>query len=71
VKIKLDENLPSELATDLRAFGHDTDTVVDENLGGFADPDVIAAATLEKRILFTLDKGSPIFSGIRFTPTRV
>jgi len=33
VKFKLDENLPVELATDLRERGYDADTVHDEGLG--------------------------------------
>jgi hypothetical protein len=33
VKFKLDENLPLELATDLRELGYDADTVHDEGLG--------------------------------------
>ena len=57
MKFKLDENLPVELATDLRGLGHDADTVVDEGLGGAADPAVVDAALAADRILFTLDKG--------------
>jgi predicted nuclease of predicted toxin-antitoxin system len=57
VKLKLDENLPAELATDLRALGHDADTVIDEGLGGAPDPAVLEAARATDRILFTLDKG--------------
>jgi predicted nuclease of predicted toxin-antitoxin system len=41
VRFKLDENLPVELATELRAMGHDTDTVVDEGLCGEADPGIV------------------------------
>jgi len=37
VKIKLDENLPVELANDFRMLGHDADTVYDEGLGGAED----------------------------------
>ncbi|MGO9262748.1 MAG: DUF5615 family PIN-like protein [Bryobacteraceae bacterium] len=40
MKFKLDENLPIDLVTDLRALGHDADTVVDEGLGGAAHPSV-------------------------------
>jgi predicted nuclease of predicted toxin-antitoxin system len=57
VKFKLDENLPVELATDLRGLGHDADTVTDEGLRGAADPAVVDAALAADRILFTLDKG--------------
>ena len=34
MRFKLDENLPVELAAELRAMGHDTDTVADERLCG-------------------------------------
>jgi hypothetical protein len=57
VKFKLDENLPIDLVTDLRALGHDAGTVVDEGLGGAADPAVVDAAFTADRILLTLDKG--------------
>ena len=46
-----------ELATDLRGFGHDADTVTGEGLGGAADPAVVDAAFAADRIPFTLDKG--------------
>jgi predicted nuclease of predicted toxin-antitoxin system len=57
VKLKLDENLPHDLATALRREGHDVHTVVDEQLAGESDPVVVAAATDEGRILLTLDRG--------------
>ena len=57
VKFKIDENLPSELAVDLRNLGHEANTVFDEGLAGAADPVLIAAATAEKRLLLTLNKG--------------
>lgn len=57
MRIKLDENLPNELAEDLKRLGHDTDTVLEEGLRGAADPDVVKAAFTDDRILFTLDKG--------------
>jgi hypothetical protein len=57
VRFKLDENLPVELAVELRAMGHDTDTVLDEGLSGEADPAVVNAASAAARILLTLDKG--------------
>jgi predicted nuclease of predicted toxin-antitoxin system len=57
VKFKIDENLPSELAVDLRALGHDADTVFGESLAGAKDAVLMAVASSEKRILLTLDKG--------------
>jgi hypothetical protein len=70
MRFKLDENLPVELVTDLRDLRHDADTVADEGLRGAADPAVVDAASAADRILFTLDKGSPISSAIRFTNMR-
>lgn len=57
MRFKLDENLPVELAPELRAMGHDTDTVADEGLCGEVDPVVVEAAAHADRILLTLDKG--------------
>lgn len=57
MRIKLDENLPTELAEDLKNLGHDADTVLEEGLRGAIDPDVVQAAFEAGRILFTLDKG--------------
>ncbi len=57
MKLKLDENLPRDLADDLAAGGLDIDTVVDEGLGGAADEAVVEAATADDRILLTLDRG--------------
>jgi predicted nuclease of predicted toxin-antitoxin system len=57
VKFKLDENLPIELASDLRALEHNVDTVHDEGLRGAPDQAVVEAALTANRVLFTLDKG--------------
>ena len=57
MKFKLDENLPVELAAELGAMGHDTDTVAGEGLRGASDPAVVEAASNADRILLTLDKG--------------
>lgn len=57
MKFKIDENLPSELAADLRDLGHEADTVFDEGLVGAKDPVLMAVVASEKRILLTLDKG--------------
>jgi len=57
MRIKLDENLPAEVADDLRDLGHDVETVVQEELGGRSDKVVLAAARRERRTLITLDKG--------------
>ena len=57
MKFKIDENLPGELAADLRDLGHEADTVFGESLAGTQDPILLAVASSEKRILLTLDKG--------------
>lgn len=57
MRFKLDENLPLELAADLRLQGHDADTVPEENLAGEADSVIVAAALEERGVLLTLDKG--------------
>ena len=57
MKLKLDENLPHELAAALRGEGHDVHTVADEQLTGESDPVIVAAATDEGRFLLTLDRG--------------
>lgn len=57
MKFKLDENLPAELASDLRGLGHQADTVFEEGLAGAADPVILAAAHTEGRVILTLDKG--------------
>jgi predicted nuclease of predicted toxin-antitoxin system len=62
VNIKLDENLPAQLARALTALGHDTDTVPQEGLGGKPDPDIWAAAQTTGRFFITLDLD---FSNIR------
>ncbi len=57
MRIKLDENLPAELADDLVRLGHLVDTVVGDGLEGRADPLVTDAARRARRCLFSLDKG--------------
>lgn len=54
MKIKLDENLPDELA-DLLAADHDVHTVRGESLAGRDDRTVFAAAVRERRVLITQD----------------
>jgi len=55
MKIKLDENLPADLAPELTRVGHDVHTVPDERLGGRPDQDIFAAAQREGRFLVTQD----------------
>jgi predicted nuclease of predicted toxin-antitoxin system len=57
MRFKVDENLPVEIAEDLRLLGHAADTVAEEGLAGAADSQVVELARLERRVLLTLDKG--------------
>jgi predicted nuclease of predicted toxin-antitoxin system len=65
MKFKVDENLPVEVADLLRAAGHDADTVLDEGLGGAADPALATLVRREDRALLTLGVG---FADIRSYP---
>ena len=62
---KINENLPMEAVTLLRAAGWDCSTVYEEALNGAADPDISAACRTEERVLFTLDQD---FADIRTYP---
>ncbi len=55
MKVKLDENMPADLATLLVKGGHDVHGVLDESLGGSADSVIVEAARREERILMTFD----------------
>lgn len=57
MRIKLDENLPESARSPLTDAGHDTDTAHAEGLDGADDPDVLAGATADGRLLITLDRG--------------
>ncbi len=61
MKLKLDENLPHDLA----GHGHGVETVTDEGLAGSHDTVVLRAATDEDRVLLTLDRG---FGDVRSYP---
>lgn len=66
MRIKLDENVPSDLAETLSAGGHDTDTSPQEQLRGQPDEVVWTAAQEARRFLITQDMD---FSDIRrFAP---
>jgi len=65
MRIKLDENMPHDLAEFLRSSGHQVATVAEENLSGADDPAVVERATEEERLLMTFDIG---FADIRKFP---
>ncbi len=57
MKFKVDENLPVELLADLRAGGHEAQTVPDEGITGSPDSTVMKRVQVEGRVLLTMDKG--------------
>ena len=67
MRVKLDENLPTELKRLFIDSGHDADTVLDEGMGGASDPEVLAACLAEERVLVTQDAD---FADIRAYPPR-
>jgi hypothetical protein len=57
VRFKLDENLPIELLENLRAPGHEGESVRDEGLTGVPDAGLLEHVRHEQRVLLTMDKG--------------
>lgn len=55
MKFKVDENLPEEVVTELRAHKHDVMSVADQGLAGKDDAVVAARVRDEARCLITLD----------------
>ena len=55
--IKVDEDLPRASVLRLRAYGHDSMSVIDEGLGGASDEALWQAVQEEGRFLITADKG--------------
>lgn len=55
MRLKLDENLPDEIAVVLGSLGHDADTVRAEGLSGAKDIEVLTRAGADDRTLVTLD----------------
>jgi predicted nuclease of predicted toxin-antitoxin system len=55
MKFKLDENLGPSIQSLFREYGHDCATTREEGLGGADDPDILAAAVSEGRVLVTTD----------------
>ena len=65
MKVKVDENLPREVADLLREAGHDAVTVGAEGLSGRPDRTIASLVRREDRVLLTLDLD---FSDIRAYP---
>jgi predicted nuclease of predicted toxin-antitoxin system len=55
MRLKIDENLPVDVAVLLRQAGHDPSTVLEQGLGGQPDQDVARVCAAEGRALLTLD----------------
>ena len=55
LRIKLDENLPTDLVPALASMGHDVETVPGEGLASHPDRDIEDAARAEGRFLVTQD----------------
>ena len=65
MRFKIDENLPVELADELRAAGHEAATVDDQRLVGASDCHLPEVCKAEGRVLATLDLD---FADIRTYP---
>lgn len=65
IAVKVDEDLPIEVAEAVRAHGYEAQTVVEQELTGSADDQLWRILQREKRCLFTADKG---FADIRLRP---
>ena len=63
--MKIDENLPAEVAEAFLEAGHDARTVPQQGLGGFLDPIVMRHCRAEGRCLVTLDTD---FGNVRAYP---
>ena len=55
MRIKLDENLPLQIATKLKTRAHDVHTADEEGLSGRSDEEIWEAAQRERRFLITQD----------------
>lgn len=65
LRIKVDEDLPLQVAALLQEVGHQVETITGEGLGGATDAALWAAVRAEGRFLVTADKG---FADIRAHP---
>jgi predicted nuclease of predicted toxin-antitoxin system len=69
--LKLDENMPEQLAVALRQLGHNVHTVPDENLARHSDATIWAAAQSEQRFLITQDLDFPMTGAFNPAPMQV
>ncbi len=63
--IKVDEDLPNIAAKMLREYEYEAESVIEQGMGGWKDPDLWRVVQAEKRFLVTADKG---FADIRIYP---
>lgn len=69
MKLKVDENLPVEVAVMLLQAGHDAMTVYDQRMMGASDVDLLQVCQTEQRALVTADLD---FSNVvRYPPERL
>lgn len=55
-RLYADENVPWPVKVELRRYGHDVITAQEAGQSGYADPDILAFATSEGRVLITLNR---------------
>jgi predicted nuclease of predicted toxin-antitoxin system len=55
MNIKIDENLPRQIARTLKSLGHNVHTTLEEGLSGCADPLIWDECQREGRLLITQD----------------
>ena len=65
MRVKVDEDLPSAAVQLLREHGYSAASVVEQGMGGTADPRLWQAVQEEHRFLVTADKG---FGDLRLYP---
>jgi predicted nuclease of predicted toxin-antitoxin system len=65
MRIKVDEDLPGEIADLLRARDHEATSVLEQEMGGVSDRVLWDAVQSEGRFLVTADKG---FADLRLHP---
>ena len=65
MRFKVDEDLPADVATLLGSGGHQAETVHQEGMTGWADPEIGRHCQTEQRALVTLDVG---FANVRAYP---
>src|SRR5947208_251086 len=66
MKLKTDENLPVEVAEMLRLAGHDALSVLEQDLGGWADPGIASICHAAFRLADAGDAGISPSSQILF-----